>query len=204
MESVPVESAPAPVESAPAPVESVPVESAPAPVESVPVESAPAPVETTSEVSVDSIPMAEGVLSSEAGENGVTEGVVSSEPGENGDSESESEGDSEDSKTEEEDAGSDRFENSDRYHDMIPSKMGVITSVTGEDLRIILSKVNTKEYLTIRGVCMPYDELKDVLDNFDHIAYRETDRRWVSGLQRLFMSLSLMLFVYSIYASPLK
>jgi len=128
---------------------------------------------------------------------------VSSEPGEKGDSESEDS--DEPSKSEDEDAGSDRFENSDLHHDMIPSKMGIITSVTGEDLRIILSKVNTKEYITIRGVCMPYDELKEVLNNFEYIAYRENDRQLcVSALQRMLMCLSLMIFVYSIYASPLK
>jgi hypothetical protein len=60
----------------------------------------------------------------------------------------------------------------DLNQDTILSSIGLITDVDGEELRIILSKINNKEYVTIRDACLPYAELKDVFVEFEEIQYR--------------------------------
>lgn len=54
-----------------------------------------------------------------------------------------------------------------RNHDTMPDKIGLIKSLSGEELRIVLCKVDTKEYVNIRGTILPYVELKNVFKDFE-------------------------------------
>jgi hypothetical protein len=54
-----------------------------------------------------------------------------------------------------------------RNHDTMPDKIGLIKSLEGEELRIVLCKVDTKEYVNIRGTVLPYTELKGVFNDFE-------------------------------------
>ena len=85
----------------------------------------------------------------------------------------------------------------DLNHDTILSSIGLITDVDGEELRIILSKINNKEYVTIRDACLPYEELKDVFIEFEEIQYRrrENERR---ACEKLFGNVCLTIYIVGI------
>jgi len=54
----------------------------------------------------------------------------------------------------------------DLNHDIIPLKIGLTRSLAGEEVRIILSKIHTKEYITIRGISIPYSDTLEILHSF--------------------------------------
>ena len=99
----------------------------------------------------------------------------------------------------------------DRNHDIMPLNIGLITSSTGEELRIILSKVDSKEYINIRGTCLPYLDMKKMFEDFDFMEETIKDaapKPQTTSLQQwllIFMlSFSSFLIIYDAYMPKLN
>ena len=99
----------------------------------------------------------------------------------------------------------------DRNHDIMPLNIGLITSSTGEELRIILSKVDSKEYINIRGTCLPYSDMKKMFEDFDFMEETIKDaapKPQTTSLQQwllIFMlSFSSFLIIYDAYMPKLN
>jgi hypothetical protein len=88
-----------------------------------------------------------------------------------------------------------------RNHDTMPEKIGIIKSLTGEELRIILCKVDTKEYVNIRGTVLPYAELKGVFNDFEFMkeTYALVKKDDMSEVNTCMAALMTIIFVNTIF-----
>ena len=88
-----------------------------------------------------------------------------------------------------------------RNHDTMPEKIGIIKSLTGEELRIILCKVDTKEYVNIRGTVLPYDELQGIFSDFEFMkeTYAHIKKEDMRDTNICMAALLAIVFVNSIF-----
>jgi hypothetical protein len=88
-----------------------------------------------------------------------------------------------------------------RNHDTMPEKIGIIKSLTGEELRIILCKVDTKEYVNIRGTVLPYNELQGIFNDFEFMkeTYAHIKKEDMRDTNICMAALLAIVFVNSIF-----